>query len=72
MKTKKLDRWLKEQGILSTEVARYLGLTKHAISKWRERGEIPQYISPQIEELLLLDRKTVQRHLSRQEPELLQ
>jgi len=67
---KKLDTWLKREEISSVELARYLGLTRYTISKWRERKTLPIRLVPILEELILSDRRTLQRHLARQAPEL--
>lgn len=65
MTVKQLDRWLKRQDITSTELAVYLNLSKHAISKWRERNTIPRKLRPVLEELVESDRRSLQRHLRR-------
>ena len=70
MTIKQLDAWLRKENISSVELARFLGITKAAISKWRERKAIPKRESARLKVIVSLDRRSLQRHLNRQEVEL--
>jgi len=43
---KQMDAWLKRHNVESIQLARHLNVSKFAISKWRERGTIPERIIP--------------------------
>lgn len=60
MNVKKLDRWLEKENVSSTELARYLGVSKAAISKWRERDSIPKRLIPILKTILSSDRRFLQ------------
>lgn len=70
MTIKQLDNWLRKEGVSATQLAEFLGLTKHAISKWRERKTIPAKALPRIQAIVELDRRSLQRHLRPRTPEL--
>lgn len=67
---KKLDRWMKREGVQSVELANYLGVSKSAISKWRKRGNVPVRLNPILEMILSSDRRFLQRKPSRRTLEL--
>lgn len=70
MKVKEIDAWLKREDITTEQLATFLGLTKYAISKWRSRNAIPEKLVPRLKEILALDRRSLLRHLTRQESKL--
>jgi len=70
VKIKKVDRWLKREGVKSNELARYLGISKSAISKWRVRDSIPLKLDPILKMILSCDRHFLQRKQARRSPEL--
>jgi DNA-binding Xre family transcriptional regulator len=70
MTIEKLDNWLTQENITSVELARYLGLTKYTITKWRERKSIPKRLHPILSELCARHRESVHKRLRRQAQQL--
>jgi len=65
MTVKKFKNWIKKEGIKQVEIAEYFGVSKYAVTKWKQRNTIPRYIVPHLEALASLDRQTLQRYLRR-------
>lgn len=51
MKITQLTRLIKQKNISQTELARYLGVSRSAISKWKERNVIPLEKIPKLVKL---------------------
>ena len=50
---KKLERWLKKKGNSKSKLAYLLGYkSSSTISNWITRGSIPEYIEPQLKNIL--------------------
>ena len=58
-----LDRWLKEEGIESLDIAKYLRLTPSAISRWRERRVIPKKHQRVLSSIVGVERRSLDRYL---------
>ena len=70
MRVKEVDAWLEREGIESQELAKYLKVSKFAISKWRERGTIPLRLIPILEIILRSDANFLRQKLNPRTREL--
>lgn len=66
------DKWLRIEGIQSIDIAKVLGVTPSALSRWRERKTIPRKHQSALRKILGLPQASVQRFLRRQVSEFFQ
>jgi len=70
MTIKQLDKWLSKNNITSMQLAELLGLSRYAISKWRERGFISPKQLPRIQAIAERHPRYVPRMLDRRRTSL--